>query len=65
MLPRVQPIAPTWRKRPFDDPGWAFDVKYDGFRVLCYVERGRAYFISRNGNRSPNRSHPCSMSRMR
>jgi hypothetical protein len=33
-LPRVQPIIPTWRKQPFDGPGWLFDVKYDGFRAF-------------------------------
>jgi hypothetical protein len=32
-LPRVQPIAPTWREEPFDDPDWLFDFKYDGFRA--------------------------------
>jgi hypothetical protein len=36
-LPRVQPIAPTWRKEPFDDPAWLFDCKYDGFRALYQV----------------------------
>jgi len=25
-LPRIQPIAPTWRKTPFDDPDWLFDL---------------------------------------
>jgi bifunctional non-homologous end joining protein LigD len=49
-LPRVQPIIPTWRREPFDDPEWLFDFKYDGFRGLCYIERGRCRFISRNGN---------------
>jgi bifunctional non-homologous end joining protein LigD len=49
-LPRVQPIIPTWRKEPFDDPDWLFDFKYDGFRGLCYIEQGRCRFISRNGN---------------
>jgi bifunctional non-homologous end joining protein LigD len=49
-LPRVQPIIPTWRKEPFDDPEWLFEFKYDGFRGLCYLERGRCRFISRNGN---------------
>jgi bifunctional non-homologous end joining protein LigD len=49
-LPRVQPIIPTWKKEPFDDPEWLFDFKYDGFRALCYLERGRCRFISRNGN---------------
>ena len=52
-LPRIQPIIPTWRKQPFDDPGWLFDCKYDGFRAVCYVEQGRGRFISRNGNDFP------------
>jgi bifunctional non-homologous end joining protein LigD len=47
---RVQPIIPTWRKEPFDDPEWLFDFKYDGFRALCYIEQGRCRLISRNGN---------------
>jgi ATP-dependent DNA ligase len=50
MLPRVQPIVPTRRKEPSDDPDWLFDLKYDGFRALCYVEQGRGRLISRNGN---------------
>jgi bifunctional non-homologous end joining protein LigD len=49
-LPRVLPIAPTWRKEPFDDPDWLFDFKYDGFRALYYIEDGRSRLISRNGN---------------
>src|SRR6516165_7070446 len=49
-LPRVQPIIPTWRREPFDDPEWLFDFKYDGFRGLCYLEQGRCRLISRNGN---------------
>ena len=49
-LPRVQPIAPTWRKEPFDHPDWLFDVKYDGFRALYYIEPGHNRLISRNGN---------------
>jgi bifunctional non-homologous end joining protein LigD len=49
-LRRVQPIIPIWRKEPFDDPDWLFDFKYDGFRGLCYLERGRCRLISRSGN---------------
>src|SRR5262252_4145727 len=45
-LPRIQPIIPTWRKEPFDDPEWLFEFKYDGFRGLCYLEPGRCRFIS-------------------
>ena len=50
MLPRVQPIIPIRQKEPFDDPEWLFDLKYDGFRALCYLEQGRCRLISRNSN---------------
>jgi bifunctional non-homologous end joining protein LigD len=49
-LPRVQPIIPVRRTEPFDDPEWLFDLKYDGFRALCYLEQERCRLISRNGN---------------
>jgi len=50
-LPQVQPIIPTSRKEPFDDPGWLFEFKYDGFRAVLYSEQGRgSRFVSRNGN---------------
>jgi len=71
-LPRVQPIIPTWRKEPFDDPEWLFEFKYDGFRGLCYLEPGRCRFISRNRNmitrfatRLPTKLVGCSMSTRR
>jgi bifunctional non-homologous end joining protein LigD len=35
---------------PFDDPDWIFELKYDGFRALAYVEEGRCRLASRNGN---------------
>jgi len=50
MLPRIQPIIPVRQNEPFDDPEWLFDVKYDGFRALCYLDQGRCRLISRNGN---------------
>ena len=44
-LPRVRPIIPTWRKEPFDNPDWLFESKYDGFRALLYLEKGKGRFI--------------------
>ena len=38
-LPLVQPIVPTRKREPFDDPAWQFEVKYDGFRALWYFVR--------------------------
>ena len=37
-------------KLPDDDHHWAFEVKYDGWRVLLYLDRGELRLISRNGH---------------
>jgi len=37
------------RAAPFNDPEWIFELKYDGFRALAVIERGRAQLLSRNG----------------
>ncbi len=36
--------------RAFDDPDWVFEVKYDGFRALAFVEDGDCRLVSRNGH---------------
>lgn len=36
--------------RPPTDPGWMFEVKWDGVRALCHVEPGSLRMFSRNGN---------------
>jgi ATP-dependent DNA ligase len=46
-LPRIKPIAPTWRKEPVDDSDWLFDLKYDGSRGLTYIASTRASAIAR------------------
>jgi len=40
------------RPLPFDDPEWIFELKYDGFRALAVIERGRAQLLSRNGQQN-------------
>jgi bifunctional non-homologous end joining protein LigD len=38
------------RAEPFDDPRWVFELKYDGFRVVAAVERGRPRIFYRGGS---------------
>lgn len=35
--------------RPFDDPAWLYEIKYDGYRMLAEVDGPRVYLRSRNG----------------
>jgi bifunctional non-homologous end joining protein LigD len=35
---------------PFDHPDWIFELKYDGWRALAYVDDGDCRVVSRNGN---------------
>jgi bifunctional non-homologous end joining protein LigD len=50
MLPVFQPLPVIRRPRPFDASDWIFELKYDGFRALAYVDRGECRLVSRNGH---------------
>ena len=45
---RVKPMLPTLVPKPFDLPGWDYEEKYDGDRVLAYKEGERVRLLSRN-----------------
>ena len=49
-LPLVEPVIPERLDRPFDDPAWLFEPKYDGFRGLLYVTHRDCHFRSKRGN---------------
>jgi ATP-dependent DNA ligase len=44
----MTPIIPVRRKDPFDDDGWIFELKLDGFRGLADTMQGR--MLSKNAN---------------
>jgi bifunctional non-homologous end joining protein LigD len=37
-------------QEPFDHPEWIYELKYDGFRALAYIQDGSARLVSRNGD---------------
>lgn len=45
---KIEPMLATPVDALFDDPRWLFEVKWDGYRSLCYVEGERIRFLSRN-----------------
>jgi bifunctional non-homologous end joining protein LigD len=49
-LPKpLQPMLATLTDAPFDDKSWIFEDKYDGFRMVAKIARGKVTLYSRNG----------------
>ena len=46
----VKVMSAEPRDAPFSRPGWVFEIKYDGYRLLGQAGGGAARLISRNGN---------------
>jgi bifunctional non-homologous end joining protein LigD len=48
MKPDLHPMLATLIDKPFDDPEWIFETKWDGFRLVAEVEKSRVRLYSRN-----------------
>jgi bifunctional non-homologous end joining protein LigD len=59
-FPKITPIIPVRRADVFDHRGWVYELKYDGFRALAYVDQGRCWLISRSGNQLKRFDDLCS-----
>jgi len=46
----LSPMLATLIEKPFSDPGWLFEIKWDGARTLAWVEDGEVRLRSRAGN---------------
>jgi bifunctional non-homologous end joining protein LigD len=46
----VHPMLATLVERPFDDQQWLFEVKWDGYRAVTFLQDRNARLFSRNQN---------------
>ena len=46
----IHPMLATPVDRPFDDPEWLFEVKWDGYRAVAFIEDDKVRLVSRNQN---------------
>ena len=46
----LQPMEPVVWAKAFDDPGWQFEIKWDGLRCLAYAGRDDVRLYGRSGS---------------
>ncbi|HZR30690.1 MAG TPA: non-homologous end-joining DNA ligase [Terriglobales bacterium] len=50
-MPRtIHPMLATLVDKPFDDPAWLFEIKWDGYRAIAFLEDAKVRLVSRNQN---------------
>ncbi len=45
----LKPMLATLIDSPFDDAGWVFEIKWDGFRIIARIADGAVTLFSRGG----------------
>jgi bifunctional non-homologous end joining protein LigD len=50
-MPRaIQPMLATLVDAPFNDDQWLFEIKWDGYRAVAFLDDGECRLVSRNQN---------------
>jgi bifunctional non-homologous end joining protein LigD len=44
----VKPMLATLVEEPFDQDGWYYEVKWDGYRIIAHMDHGKVTLQSRN-----------------
>jgi bifunctional non-homologous end joining protein LigD len=46
----IHPMLATSVDVPFDDPEWLYEIKWDGYRAITFITKGKVRLVSRNQN---------------
>jgi len=54
----LKPMLATLVNDPFDDPDWIYEVKWDGYRAVAYIDNGAVSIASRNNKSFAEKYYP-------
>src|SRR4051794_13421757 len=46
----IQPMLATLTDRPFSSDDWLYEIRFDGYRAVAFIEDGAVRLVSRNQN---------------
>lgn len=58
MPANLVPMLATLVDKPFDDPGWIYEIKWDGYRAIAYLNNGQVDIRSRNNKSFNEKFYP-------
>ena len=54
----IKPMLATLVDKPFDDADWQYEVKWDGYRALAFINKGEVNLLSRNNKSFNDKFYP-------
>jgi bifunctional non-homologous end joining protein LigD len=54
----LQPMLATLVDAPVDEPGWTYEIKWDGYRALGFIGKGKVELVSRNNKSFNQKFYP-------
>ena len=55
---KAAPMLATLVDKPFDAPGWLYEVKWDGYRAMAFIENKKVELLSRNAKSFNEKFYP-------
>jgi DNA ligase D len=54
----IAPMLATLVNEPHDEPGWQYEIKWDGYRAVSYMNKGKVNILSRNNKSFNEKFYP-------